>query len=309
MIVPRRLTAALALTAAVAAGLVSAAPGADSSPPRVSVISDSILTSVTWAKDGVGLAALSNGLDLQIDAGVGRRLNGQSLEFNGGYVPTTLDVINGWINQLGSIVVIVDGYNDLPDNFAGDVELTLDTLRAHGVQHVLWVNLHEVRPEFAAKNAVLAAAAKHHPELRVLDWNSYSAGHLDWYQNDFIHLMPSGGVAIATWIRQAIAETLAPPPPDPRLVVSIRQTIRGRVGLKLDRRLRATGGTAPLRWHTSGLSLRRARLHLLASGTLTGTLRRPGQYSVPVEVTDARGSTVHLTVVLSVRSAREVASR
>ena len=299
------LTAALALPA-----LISAASGTAATPPRVTVVSDSILTSITWAKDGVGMAALSDGLDLEIDAGVGRRLNGQSLEFNGGYVPTTLDVINGWINQLGSIVVIVDGYNDLPDNFANDVELTLNTLRAHGVQHVLWTNLHEVRPEFTAKNAILAAAAKRHPDLRVLDWNSYSSAHLDWYQNDFIHLMPAGGIAIATWIRQAIADTLAPPPPpDPALIVPARQPIHGHVGIRVDRRLHASGGTSPLRWHTTGLSLRRARLHLLANGKLVGTPTHAGTFSLPVEVTDARGSAAHLTVVLTVGSARQISSR
>jgi len=307
MIALRRFSVALILTAALALpALVSAASGTAATPPRVTVISDSILTSITWAKDGVGMAALSDGLDLEIDAGVGRRLNGQSLEFNGGYVPTTLDVINGWINQLGSIVVIVDGYNDLPDNFAGDVELTLDTLRAHGVQHVLWTNLHEVRPEFTAKNAILAAAAKRHPELRVLDWNSYSAGHLDWFQNDFIHLMPAGGVAMATWIRQAIADILSP---DPALIVPARQPIRGHVGIRVDRLLDASGGTAPLRWHTTGRSLRRARLHLLANGKLVGTPAHAGAFTLPIEVTDARGSSAHLTVVLTVGSTRQIASR
>ena len=307
MIALRRFSVALILTAALALpALVSAASGTAATPPRVTVISDSILTSITWAKDGVGMAALSDGLDLEIDAGVGRRLNGQSLEFNGGYVPTTLDVINGWINQLGSIVVIVDGYNDLPDNFAGDVELTLDTLRAHGVQHVLWTNLHEVRPEFAAKNAILAAAAKRHPELRVLDWNTYSSAHLDWYQNDFIHLMPAGGVAMATWIRQAIADTLSP---DPALIVPARQRIRGHVGIRVDRLLAASGGTAPLRWHTTGRSLRHARLHLLANGKLVGTPAHAGTFTLPIEVTDARGSSAHLTVVLTVGSTRQIASR
>ena len=301
------LLAALALP-----GLLPAASGAAASPPRVSVISDSILTSVTWAKDGVGLAALSSGLDLQIDAGVGRRLNGQSAEFEGAYTPTTLSVISGWINQLGSIVVIVDGYNDLPDNFAGDVELTLDTLRNHGVQHVLWVNLHEVRPEFAAKNAVVAAAARRHPELRVLNWNTYSAGHPEWYQNDFIHLMPAGGVAIATFIRQAIADVLnppPPPPPDPALVVAGRQVIRGHVGVRVDRHLHAAGGTAPLRWHTRGGSLRNARLHLLANGELRGTPAHAGTFVLPIDVTDARGSVAHLSLVLTVGSTRQIASR
>jgi hypothetical protein len=295
------LAAALALVGSFPAGSGAASPP----PPRVSVISDSILTAVTWGSDGgVSLGDLSNGLDLQIDAGVGRRLNGQSAEFNGAYVPTTLDVINGW-SYLGSVVVIVDGYNDLPQNFAGDVELTLDTLRNRGVQHVLWVNLHDVRPEYAAKNAVLAAAAQHHPELQILDWNSYSASHPDWYQTDFIHLLPAGATAIATWIHQAIMNTLyppPPPPPDPTLVASPPTPINGRVGVRVDRQLQATGGTAPLRWRTTGPTLRRNRLHLLASGKLVGRPSRKGTFALPVEVTDARGSVAHLTVMLTVRS-------
>src|SRR5436190_23553681 len=103
----RRLSAAAALLLVVAAvpALFQADPGAASSTPRVSVISDSILTSVTWG-DGSALAALSQGLDLQIDAGVCRRLNGESCEFNGTHVPTTLTVINGWRTRLGGIVVM-----------------------------------------------------------------------------------------------------------------------------------------------------------------------------------------------------------
>jgi len=310
VIAPRRLVPLTFLAAVLALPCVLPAASAAGSLPRVSVISDSILTSVTWNKDGVALADLSNGLDLEVDAGVGRRLNGQSAEFEGAYTPTTLSVISSWQYQLGPTVVIVDGYNDLPANFAGDVELTLDTLRNDGVQHVLWTNLHEVRPEFAAKNAVLAAAARRHPELRILDWNKYSAAHPEWYQTDFIHLMPSGGVAIATFIRQAIADTLNPPPPDPALVVARHQAIRGHVGVRVDRRLRVSGGTAPLRFHTRGASLHRARLHLLANGTLSGTPTHAGRFVLPIDVTDARGSVAHLTVVLTVgHPARQIASR
>jgi hypothetical protein len=302
----RRLSAAAALlfTAAAVPALFQADPGAASPPPRVSVISDSILTSVTWG-DGSALAALSDGLDLQIDAGVCRRLNGESCEFNGGHVPTTLSVINSWSTQLGAIVVIVDGYNDLPDTFAGDVELTLDTLRDDHVQHVLWVNLHEGRAEYVAKNAVLVAAARRHPELRVLDWNSFSAGHPEWFQTDFVHLTASGGTAIAGWIHQAIMDTLSPPPPPPppsrgpALVVSTRRLV-GSVGVRFDRRLHASGGTAPLRWRTAGTSLSRAGIHLLASGELIGTPARAKTLVVPLEVTDAGGSRARGTVTLTV---------
>jgi hypothetical protein len=307
-----RLLLATALAAALAIeGLSPASSAAASSPPpRVSVISDSILTPVTWGTDGgVGLAELSAGLDLQIDAGVGRRLNGQSAEFDGGYVSTTLQVIGGW-SYLGPIVVIVDGYNDLPQNFASDVELTLDTLRSRGVQHVLWVNLHEVQPEYAAKNAVLAAAALRHPELQILDWNAYSATHPDWFQTDSIHLVPAGAEAIVAWIHQAVMDTLSPPPPppDPPVVVG-SATLRARVGVRFDHQLQASGGTAPLRWHTTGLSLYRNGIHLLANGRLVGKPKHPGTYTLPVAVTDARGSVARLDVLLTVRSTRDLTSR
>ena len=312
----RRLSAAVAVLAAVALpAWFQATPGAAAPPPRVSVISDSILTSVTWSTDG-SLASLSDGLDLQIDAGVCRRLNGQSCEFNGTYVPTTLSVINSWITLLGPVVVIVEGYNDIPDQFAGDVELTLNTLRDHGVQHVLWVNLHDISPEYTAKNAVLAAAARHHPELRVLDWNSYAAPHPEWFQTDWIHLRPAGGDAIAAWLHQAIADTFAPPPPTPPLppatpvtpLIVPAQRMVARVGVRFDHRLRAGGGVAPLRWRTTNASLHRARLHLLASGELTGRPRRASTFSVPLQVTDANGTLANVTVVFAVKSPRRARS-
>jgi hypothetical protein len=203
----RRL-AAPAIVAVLALAALVPSSGAADPPPRVSIVSDSILTAVTWGNDAAQ-AALSQGLDVSIDAGVCRRLNGQSCEFNGGHVPTTLQVLAG-IGDLGSVVVIVDGYNDIPTSFAGDVELTLDTLRDRGVQHVLWVNLHEIKQEYVEKNAVLAAAARRHPELRVLDWNAFSSAHPDWYQTDSIHLVPAGGLAIATWLHQAIVAALVP---------------------------------------------------------------------------------------------------
>jgi hypothetical protein len=277
--------------------------GAAGAGPRVTIVSDSVLTAVTWA-NATAQAALEQDLDVQIDAGVCRRLNVQSCEFNGGYVPTALDVINGWRTSLGPVVVIVDGYNDLPASFAADVELTLDTLRDDGVQHILWVNLHAVRPEYVQKNAVLAAAALHHPELRVLDWNTYSSAHPEWYQTDYIHLVPAGGVAIAAYIHQAILDALAPPQPQasqPKLVVKGKRTIVGRVGKRIDRTLKAAGGVGQLRWLASGRALRQAKLHLLARGVLRGRPSRPGTHWLNLEVVDSRGATARVTIRFTVR--------
>ena len=174
--------------------------------------------------------------------------------------------------------MIVDGYNDLPDSFASDVELTLNTLRNANVQHVLWLNLHEIQPEYVAKNAVLRNAEEQHPELRVLDWNDYSAAHDDWYQTDGIHLVPDGGLAIAGFIRQAIADAFAPPPVAPAgtLDVPTFQSIRAQVGAPLDRQLR-TGGETQLKWRTTSATLQRLDLHLSASGELRARRRVPAR--------------------------------
>lgn len=294
---------------ALAALLVCTAlpAGAAGAAPHVTIVSDSILTAVTWG-NAPAQAALEQGLDVQIDAGVCRKLNAQACEFNGGYASTALDVINGWRTSLGPVVVIVDGYNDLTASFASDVELTLDTLHNDGVQHVLWVNLHEARPEYAQKNAVLAAAALHHPELRVLDWNAYSSPHPEWYQTDFIHLVPAGGVAIAGFIHQAIEDTLAPPAATtpaqsnrPALVVKGKRILVGRVGRKFGTRLKASGGVGQLRWLTTGRTVRQAKLHLLARGVLRGSPSRAGTHWLKLEVVDSKGSTAHVTIRFTVR--------
>ena len=283
--------------------------GAAGAAPHVTIVSDSVLTAVTWSNTAAQ-ATLEQNLDVQIDAGVCRRLNVQSCEFNGGYVPTALDVINGWRTTLGPVVVIVDGYNDVPASFAGDVELTLDTLRDDGAQHVLWVNLHAVRAEYAQKNAVLAAAALHHPELRVLDWNAYSSPHPEWYQTDYIHLVPAGGVAIAAFIHQAILDALAPPAAAPQpqkqpaLIVKVKRALIGRVGRRFDRRLKASGGVGQLRWLATGRALRQAKLHLLAGGVLRGRPSRPGTHWLNLEVVDSKGASAHVTIRFTVRPRR-----
>ncbi|HEU5362304.1 MAG TPA: hypothetical protein VFU56_03130 [Gaiellaceae bacterium] len=302
MLAPRRLAAPAAASLAFALAALLPGAGRADPPPHVSIVSDSVLTAVTWGNDAAQ-AALTQGLDVAIDAGVCRRLNGESCEFAGGHVPTTLQVLAGW-GYLGPVVVIVDGYNDIPASFTGDVELTLDTLRDRGVQHVLWVNLHAVKQEFVDKNAVLAAAARHHPELRVLDWNGYSSPHADWYQTDGIHLLPGGGIAIATWLHQAIEGALAPAPP-PRaartLAAAHNRTLVVRAGRRVTRRLHAVGGVGPLRWLAKGRALHRVKLHLLARGELEGRPTRPGRYRLPLQVVDATGAVARVTIRVTVR--------
>jgi len=102
-----------AILVALLACTVLPAGAAGAAAPHVTIVSDSVLTAVAWG-NAPAQATLEQNLDVQLDAGVCRRLNVQSCEFNGGYVPTTLDVLYGWRTSLGPVVVIVDGYNDIP---------------------------------------------------------------------------------------------------------------------------------------------------------------------------------------------------
>src|SRR5262249_10524243 len=92
-----------------------------------------------------------------------------------------------------------------------------------------------------------------------------------------------------------------PPPPDPALRVAASQKLSARVGGRVDRWLSATGGTAPLRWSATNASLRRAGLHLLASGKLTGRATHAGTFTVPLKLSDADGSTAAVVVTLVVK--------
>ena len=64
---------------------------------------------------------------------------------------------------------------------------------------------------------------------------------------------------------------------------------------------------APLRWRTTGSMLRKAGIHLLANGELIGRPTHASTFAVPLEVTDAHGSTARATVMLTVKKAPRAA--
>jgi hypothetical protein len=55
------------------------------------------------------------------------------------------------------------------------------------------------------RDGALWAAHRRHPHrVRVLDWLSFSAGHDDWFYGDGTHLRPSGALAYARLLAQAL---------------------------------------------------------------------------------------------------------
>lgn len=268
--------------AVLVAGLALTAASAASDPPRVTVIGDSVLTAVEW--NATPLSIFQQGLDLQLDIGVCRTLEGISCPFEGRVVPTLLDVVASLGPRLGETVLVEAGYNDPAGEFAKRVEDAVDALLAAGVRRILWVNMREWQQQYIGMNETLAAAAARHPELTILDWEHLSHDHYSWFQGDGIHLRYDGAVAMATFLNASIKKALAP-----ALAVGTATLPVAYVDQPYAAHLAATGGTAPYTWRLTSGPLPRG-LHLLADGGLTGAPRRAGRVALVLQVADRYGT-------------------
>jgi hypothetical protein len=258
--------------------------------PQLTVIGDSVLTAVQWNQ--APLAILENGLDVRMEIGVCRTLTGTSCPFEGGRVPTLLDLVRELGPQLGPNVLVELGYNDPPGTFAQNVDQAIDALLAAGVTRILWVNLHEWQPQYARMNAALDKVAGRHPEVAVLDWRTYSRNQWSWFQGDGVHLTYTGAIAMATFLRESVTEALSP------LALTTPSLPPAVVGQPVDVQLAAAGGIPPYRFGESGVRLH--GLRLLASGRIYGTPTRPGTVRLLLRVTDSFGYSATRGVVLTI---------
>jgi hypothetical protein len=302
----RRSAAGLAVALALASGLfagaarsagdggpVPAAATPAAADQRVTVIGDSVLTAVLWY--ATPRAILQEGLDVQLEVAVCRRLIGVSCTFEGAQPPTLVDFVAGRTQPLGSTVVVAMGYNDFEQTFPAAVEQAVAALTKAGVRRILWATLREVRHPYVRMNAVLVAAARRHPELTVIDWNAYARNHPEWFQTDDIHLVPEGGAALATFLHAEIVRALDQPYPFVPVVDSFPPA---RLGHAYSFRLRARGGVAPYRWSARPLP---QGLRLASNGRIVGRPTRAGRTAVVARATDARGNHATINGILLVR--------
>jgi Putative Ig domain len=276
--------AGLVLCVALSSGAAATAE------PHVTVIGDSVLTAVQWNQ--APLAILEDGVDVRMEIGVCRTLTGASCPFEGGRVPTLLDLVDELGPQLGPNVIVELGYNDPPGTFAQSVEQGIDALLGAGVTRILWVNLHEWQPQYARMNAALDKVARRHSEVTVLDWATYSRNQWSWFQGDGVHLVYAGAIAMATFLHDSVAESLSP------LALTTVSLPRAVVGQPVDLQLGASGGIPPYRFSESGVRMH--GLRLLASGRIYGTPTRAGRLTIQVRVTDSFGYTATRPLTLTV---------
>jgi hypothetical protein len=276
----QRAASILIAALAALAALAGSANAAVETPPRVTVIGDSVLTAVQWNAEP--LAILQQGLDMRLDIGICRRLTGVSCPFEGNTVPTLIDIADSLGPELGPVVLVEVGYNDDHDMFALNVEQSITALLRAGVQHIIWANLHGSGPHWTDMNAVLDAAARRHPELTVIDWNGFAGDHWSWFQGDSIHLVHDGAMAMATLFRRAIDQVV-----DPVTIYGAPLPI-AHVGRPYAAHFSASGGVGPYRWRITRGSLPKG-LSLRPDGTIDGVPRRTGRISIVVSATDSTG--------------------
>jgi len=296
---------AFASVFAAAALASTASASSDALPTHVTVIGDSVLTAVIWNEEPLDI--VSQGLDVDMEVGVCRRLVDLSCPFEGSRAPTLLDLVAAFGPRLGKVVAVVAGYNEPEAGFANAVEESLAALRGVGVTRVLWASLSESRDDYKRMNTTLAAEASRHPELKIVDWAGASRGHTDWFLNDGVHLEYAGAVAMARLLRGALDKALVAPEAgalaDSKFGIAspAASLPKGRVGRWYDTSLLATGGAEPYRWIVTSGALPKG-LHLTPAGRLYGVPTRALDMRVAFRVQDADG-------LLAARSATLVVSR
>jgi hypothetical protein len=294
-IVMRRLLALAAAAAVAALALVAADAGATSRAlPHVTLIGDSVASAVSGTTPAAKLAGL--GVDLDLDADACRRLEDPSCPPG---PPTVLDLIKQQGAAIGPTVVIAVGYNDFADHYAAEIDDVLAALEAANVEHVFWLTLRAAHHPYIGMNDEIVAAAAKHSEVTVIDWNVYSRSHPEWFQDDGLHMLFGGAMAMANLIHQSLLKAKIAVPPPRVLTAALPAGLRGK---PYSTRLRAAGGSAPYTWSLTGRLP--AGLRFRANGLLSGTPRaidQTGTFTVLVHVKDDEGQAGMRKLLLRLR--------
>ena len=295
----RVIRAVLVLAAALATVAASAgqAGSTGSQPERVTMIGDSIADAINF--DATSKRVLSNGVQLDLQVAVCRRLVGDSCPYEGARPLNVVDLLP--TIELGTTVIVEVGYNDHEDTFDDAVETVLTALHKAGAQHVLWLTLRAEWTSYANMNDDIWAAAKSHPEMTVVDWNFYSHSHPEWFQPDGLHLNSRGAVAMATLVHRSLDNLgLVSAPVVAALAITSKTLPVATAGRPYSARLTAAGGTRPIKWTRVAGALP-AGIRLRSDGRLTGTPHAAGRRSVTMRAIDAKGRAVSRRFAIVVR--------
>ena len=154
--------------------------------------------------DGHTITAIGDSVMLGAVSTLNQALPGATVNaVEGRQASGAFTLLNGLIDQghLGPNLVLHIGTNGTIDPRA------LDSLLAKVPdRHVIVLNLHVPRPWQDLNNAILTAAVRNHPNVRLLDWNAAASAHPEWLYNDGIHLRPAGAAAYRDLILSALRQ-------------------------------------------------------------------------------------------------------
>jgi hypothetical protein len=291
----RRLALAAAVAALAALAVCAGDLGARGGGlQHVTLIGDSVASAISGTPSAAKL--VGQGIDLDLEADACRRLEDASCPPG---PPTVIDLIKQRGAQIGPTVVIAVGYNDFADHYAAEIDDVLAALEAVNVKHVFWLTLRAAHHPYVGMNDEIVAAAAKHSEVTVVDWNVYSRSHPEWFQDDGLHTLFAGAMAMSNLIHQSLlAAKIAVPPPR----VQTTSLPIGKRGAPYSAHLRAVGGSAPYTWSLTGRLP--AGLRFRASGLLAGTPRtidQTGTFTFLVHVKDAEGQAGTRKLLLRLR--------
>ena len=170
------------------------------------VTRDSIGTNVALIGDSVGESAKNEFLTLTdgtfaslgVDTLVSRFITKTPPS------PSGVQVAAGVAMNL-DLAIVELGYNP-STNMAADIDAMMNTLNQRGTKRVIWVNMADVKGNYAAANAALQQAVGRWPNLSIADWNAASAAtgieRARWITSDGVHLTSTGQAQFALWLRQ-----------------------------------------------------------------------------------------------------------
>lgn len=290
---PRPVRARIVAAAALALlTVVPTAAAERAAETRVTVFGDSAATAMAYDPDAKRI--LARGVDLRLEVAACRRVGDTSCPYDGVRPPNVIERGTELGAELGPVVVVIVGYNDYETRYAENIDRAMAVFRKAGVEHVLWTTLRAVRQSYVTMNDAIAAAARRHPQLGVLDWNALSRNRDDWVQGDGIHLTAEGARRMAAMVSDALVQIGAAPRPAPAtlvrpLAIPSQALPVGRRGRPYAARLRAVGGTAPYRWARVAGAIAPG-LRLTASGRVQGVPVRAGTYRLTVRVSARAGA-------------------
>jgi len=194
--------------ASLAVALLALAAGSARAdgPARVTLISDSVGGGAIFSYDDAR-ATLESGLDLHNEWRSCRKLVAIGCAQPTGPPPSALDTVDSLGAELGPVVVVDVGYNDLPDGYGNGLDRVMGALLAAGVQRVIWVTLEETTPTWVAINDEIRAASARWPELSVADWAREASGK-PWFY-DGAHMTHNGARGFARFLRPYVVEAVA----------------------------------------------------------------------------------------------------